>query len=609
MSAFFDVALEAIKRDTNLVPASGDYSFCFYVNFNPVSTSPAYQTAYFLTDDIVAQNEYIAVYVDSFAMTFWVSDGVTDEHVSLAPPADNKWHHVAYTRSGNTHRFYFDGVLVDVPITLDISGNTWATMRLGDDTASEPNLKIAYFREWDAALSAYQVSIEARSVTPLTTNDLWCDCPLNTDLLDDSGNNYDFTAIGTVTFAAQPSPLRWTAFGIGTNWRQSSVYTSNVMTPGADGAGLFYASVGTDLFSLTVLHPAASFDGFGVLTSSTRNMRLRYRGNDVDVTADFTNPVPDPMIGFETASRQANPRVNWPWYKVMVKCRTSTYDPNTGTYLQDGLIEVKIDSTVLYTASNIYIKRNRSLIAATFECWPGGDGDGLWVTGDAVYPTFAGAQNVPSSPYLVEYLNFNNQTAPGWSNDRIAPFGNTGPVYNLASGLDDTGGINAGDTDPNIWSAWNETAGGGSNGYGSIRKDVSLIVPDTDRGTIIVEKLTLPADDVTEFDFAAGGGLSPTTFTLKNGETQTFSDVVAGDGYSIEETIPAGWFMQAEVSNGSPLDNISVAADETVTILIINTTGGGGLFTVPTVPTIPSQTPPGPNTPSTKGSHRIFMGN
>src|SRR6185503_33386 len=38
--------------------------------------------------------------------------------------------------------------------------------------------------------------------------------------------------------------------------------------------------------------------------------------------------------------------------------------------------------------------------------------------------------------------------------------------------------------------------------------------------TIIVNKLTVPSSDTTSFDFSAGGGLSPGTFSLANGESQ-----------------------------------------------------------------------------------------
>ena len=92
-------------------------------------------------------------------------------------------------------------------------------------------------------------------------------------------------------------------------------------------------------------------------------------------------------------------------------------------------------------------------------------------------------------------------------------------------------------------------------------------------GTIIVEKITDPSPDTTDtsFDFTAGG-LAPTSFSLKNGESHTFNDVPVGSGYNISETVPAGWDLtSATCSDGSPTDNIDVGPGETVTVTFTNT--------------------------------------
>ncbi len=103
-------------------------------------------------------------------------------------------------------------------------------------------------------------------------------------------------------------------------------------------------------------------------------------------------------------------------------------------------------------------------------------------------------------------------------------------------------------------------------------------------GTIIVTKEA--GDDVTtEFDFETVG-LTPSTFSLVGGASQTFTLVPEGDGYEVSETLPEGWsLVSATVSNGSPIDDIEVAADETVTIVFVNSTrpatersGSGGRF-------------------------------
>jgi hypothetical protein len=61
-------------------------------------------------------------------------------------------------------------------------------------------------------------------------------------------------------------------------------------------------------------------------------------------------------------------------------------------------------------------------------------------------------------------------------------------------------------------------------------------------GTITVHKVTENGD--ADFDYTTTGGLSPAAFTLSNGETQTYSNVVAGSYSVTESTPPAGWTLK-----------------------------------------------------------------
>ena len=91
--------------------------------------------------------------------------------------------------------------------------------------------------------------------------------------------------------------------------------------------------------------------------------------------------------------------------------------------------------------------------------------------------------------------------------------------------------------------------------------------------TLIVRKTTDPDPDpsATSFGFSAGGGLSPSTFNLANGETQTYTNVVPGSGYDLSETVPAGWQQDsATCSDGSPVTDIDLAVAETVTCTFVN---------------------------------------
>jgi hypothetical protein len=99
-------------------------------------------------------------------------------------------------------------------------------------------------------------------------------------------------------------------------------------------------------------------------------------------------------------------------------------------------------------------------------------------------------------------------------------------------------------------------------------------------GTIIVKKVTVPSPDPTDtsFSYTAGGGLSPTSFSLKNGEQRTYSGVTVGSGYSVAETVPANWALTSAVcDDGSPVSNIDVSPGETVTCTFTNTLQTGAI--------------------------------
>jgi hypothetical protein len=92
-------------------------------------------------------------------------------------------------------------------------------------------------------------------------------------------------------------------------------------------------------------------------------------------------------------------------------------------------------------------------------------------------------------------------------------------------------------------------------------------------GKLIINKVTIPSPDPTDtsFSYTAGGGLDPTSFSLKNGDSKTYDPVFAGSGYSVAETVPANWqLVSATCDDGSPVTNISVSPNETVTCTFTN---------------------------------------
>jgi hypothetical protein len=95
-------------------------------------------------------------------------------------------------------------------------------------------------------------------------------------------------------------------------------------------------------------------------------------------------------------------------------------------------------------------------------------------------------------------------------------------------------------------------------------------------GKIVIRKVTVPSPDPTDtaFAFTLNGGPSALnkSFNLKNGESNETVDVLAGSGYSAAETVPANWTLtSATCDDGSPVTNIDVSVDETVTCTFTNT--------------------------------------
>jgi uncharacterized repeat protein (TIGR01451 family) len=97
-------------------------------------------------------------------------------------------------------------------------------------------------------------------------------------------------------------------------------------------------------------------------------------------------------------------------------------------------------------------------------------------------------------------------------------------------------------------------------------------------GTVVVRKDAVP-DSSLDFAFTADGGIEPDNFSLDDDGDETNGlpssrsfEVLAGAGYSVKETVPAGWDQTgATCADGSPMSNIDVGTGETVTCTFANT--------------------------------------
>lgn len=104
--------------------------------------------------------------------------------------------------------------------------------------------------------------------------------------------------------------------------------------------------------------------------------------------------------------------------------------------------------------------------------------------------------------------------------------------------------------------------------------------PPEETGALRVDKITIPASAVN-FDFIAGGSLSPTSFMLANGQSQLFSDLTAGPNYSIAEVTNVNYSTGIVVSNGDDPSNITIDPGELVIVTVTNTllpVAGSGIY-------------------------------
>ncbi len=120
-----------------------------------------------------------------------------------------------------------------------------------------------------------------------------------------------------------------------------------------------------------------------------------------------------------------------------------------------------------------------------------------------------------------------------------------------------------------------------SDAFTSAVKDFISPIPVSisNCGEIIIRKVTDPSPDPTNtsFDFTLAGGPSNLnqSFSLHDGEQHSSGEVFAGSGYSAAETVPTGWeLVSATCDDGSPVTNIDVSVNETVTCTFTNRTRG-----------------------------------
>ena len=105
---------------------------------------------------------------------------------------------------------------------------------------------------------------------------------------------------------------------------------------------------------------------------------------------------------------------------------------------------------------------------------------------------------------------------------------------------------------------------------GNIATDNLLV---TELGFIVVDKVTIPADNPTPFEFKLTNNATISrTFPLAATDIPDSSPVPPGSGFVLTETVPAGWqLLSATCDNGDGIDNITVNQSQIVTCTFTNT--------------------------------------
>lgn len=587
----------AIKRLTNVVSGTSDYSCVFWLRLDAAPTGGAFDVPFITKTTAYTDYYRLKTDINSILVGATAKDAANPEGSTITKSFTiGDWFCVAYVRDivSDVHRLYVQGSGAGniFSVNLPALDEIW----LGSDGIRFSPCAVAYFREWDKVMSLTELKAELRSPVAVDSVNLITDTPLTSDLLDVSGNGNDWVSDGAApSFEANPtqSVLSYIEFAIGASIRTSYAKLPNTASPttpgGSRGLTIFGIANGQSqsivnlIFGSTQAPGSSTHATGGIYDAIYANVCLEYFTGGITYARPVLEfPFADPYLG--QLATGTYPRINWATRIWKMRCRTSTFDflvgdpvnPFSSGYSADGEIEVIVDGITLFSVSGVNIKRCKTdwftnvIKPLVYPC---GDMDSLWICNTNAYPTIAGAQNAPSGANLQEYLDFNASSAPGWTDTKLFSISMLGVLYNATSGLDGTVGICTNNQDIATSASLTGVAPNATP-YGAITRDLTLIPSSAAVGTIIVEKVTLPAD-TTSFDFTAGGGLSPASFSLQNGQSQTFNNVPVGNGYSIAETIDPDYLtVEYLVSNGSPVDNISVSDGEIVTITVTNKRNG-----------------------------------
>lgn len=192
-----------------------------------------------------------------------------------------------------------------------------------------------------------------------------------------------------------------------------------------------------------------------------------------------------------------------------------------------------------------------------------------------------GNNNCSNSVVVKEkgHIVIKKTTKPSESTQKFTFTPDYGDPFTLTDGQsNDSGGLNSGTYSvlETALTGWDQSSATCDNGnpVGAIivtpGTTVTCTFTNTQRGTIIVKKVTNPSTDTTT-EFTFDPSYSETNFVLKNGGTNDSGFLQPGT-YSVAELAKPGWgTTSATCSDGSPVSAIELSANETVTCTFTDT--------------------------------------
>jgi hypothetical protein len=400
MSVAFDAASESLRRTTDLIDGTGDFTICFW--YRPVASTPTggnYRTALFL-----AENDYTNDYVwigsspDTVDLALWVRGTTSEENTAAFAVTLDADVYVSVVKSGTNISLYFDGVLKGT-VVQDFSASSFTEEYLGDDNnASWSSAYVSYYRSWTVALSPTQLTTERLASSAVLTSDLYSDTRLtaHTNLTDVSGNGHDWTAVGTLALGDDPDgviggTLQYGGcIGIRSSFGRGGANNSSygvVRVYSAGGAKFLWIRIGTNSFPSSYPCSQAIHTIYAIYRSA---------GVEYNTAGDLVGDAGASALPTQVVEGGPPVRIVNCDNDQIIEVRFKLGSESSPGYVKaaDGYFEVRVNGSVKLRVDNIALGTNGTAGWNRVDIGPQGviDGDGsnggvhyIYINGSDVY--------------------------------------------------------------------------------------------------------------------------------------------------------------------------------------------------------------------------------